>query len=297
MIICEAYNLLIIRVWISVIMQLLINVKVNSLRESNKSVTFESNQHGLFNVSELHRIFNEAKHRLDLADPNSYINQFPDMYDANSKTSHQLASEVMLQSLADGDDFLLQDGKGDYWCNASIFKFLLKGASPLYADGINAIESGNCVSYKDYAIQDAKIYTVLRTMDETTEGYKAYAIHTLSKLFRDLEQLVDFIASLSVHFDQLCEKNNFTGEQYDNVIKACWHTVMFKVNDFIGELNKFDPELRDVDSFWLRYRSMLRSLREEIDARYDPWTASANVPAAPAAPAGSKIGNFFKKFK
>lgn len=223
-------------------MNILICAKVKSITELNSSFTFEPNQHGLYNISLLHRIFDEKKHKLDLTDPESTVNRYPQHFSPDKPNAHEMASKMFLENFADGADFLMKDSNGDYWGNADTFAFLLKGASPLYADAVNNLESGNCDSYKDYAIEYSKKYAVYLPQVDSIEGYRAYCIHQVSKLYRDLDFTYDFTVALLLHFDELAEKSN---KDYDDVILSCWRVAFTAINDLIGQLNQFDPGLND----------------------------------------------------
>ncbi|EMZ2428539.1 hypothetical protein ABDC18_002848 [Escherichia coli] len=272
-------------------MNIQINAKVNSINELNTTYTFEPNQHGLYNISLLHRIFNEKKHELDKADPESWLNKFPEHYKEGEPTAHERSSKLFLVTFADNNDLLMADSNGDYWCNADTFAFLLKGASPLYADAVNNLESGKCVSYKDFAIELSKKYSVYFPQKDDTEGYRAYCIHQVAKLFRNLESTYDFTVALTHEFDRVIDKANV---DYDAAIFQCWKIAFTNINNLIGDLMKFDPKLEDYEGFMLRYRSALTAIREEV---------TNLLPANPVAPVtptketvGKKVDKFLRKW-
>jgi hypothetical protein len=272
-------------------MNILICAKVKSITELNSSFTFEPNQHGLYNISLLHRIFDEKKHKLDLADPESTVNRYPQHFSPDKPNAHEMASKMFLESFADGADFLMKDSNGDYWGNADTFAFLLKGASPLYADAVNNLESGNCDSYKDYAIEYSKKYAVYLPQADSIEGYRAYCIHQVSKLYRDLDFTYDFTVALLIHFDKLAEKSN---GNYDDVTFVCWRIAFNAINALIGQLNQFDPELKDYEGFKIRYRSAMQLIKEETESKILPALPEINTDSKPET-LGDKLGKAFKK--
>ncbi|EJY3122541.1 hypothetical protein OGA32_000123 [Salmonella enterica] len=272
-------------------MKIQICAKVNSISELNYVYTFEPNQHGLYNISLLHRVFNEQKHKLDLADPESMVNKFPEHFQSDKPTSHEIASKMFLDNFADGSDLLLKDSNNDYWGNIDTFAFLLKGASPLYADAVNNLESGNCKSYKDFAIEYSKLHSVYFPCVDSMEGYRAYCIHQISKLFRNLESTYDFTVSMLVSFEQLAKNSN---HDYDDVVFQCWKIAFTNVDKLIADLLKFDPQLEDSEGFMLRYRSTIALIKEQVENAFStPTPAVAVVP--PKDSFGYKLGKAFKK--
>ncbi|WET42169.1 hypothetical protein [Citrobacter enshiensis] len=221
-----------------------INALVNSVSERNRKIKFEPNSLDLFNVSELFRVFNQAKVEIN----------------GDNIKALELATNLMLDNFEQSENFVAINN--DYWCNKIYFNLFLKACSPLYADGVNEIEHNGATTYRDIAIALSKQYSVYCPCGNDREAYVAYCIFCLSEIFKKLDSIYDFVIAHLLHFDKLSDSANLTPEMSSQFVDKCWQISFQSISSMLEEQNKTDPSYHDVDSFYIRYRNVIGVIKE-----------------------------------
>lgn len=238
-----------------------VNVKINSVSEANQKVKFEANSDGLFKVSVLCNIFDRAKAAIARAEPENQ--KYGIDYIDNIAKSYELSSSLLLGSFNQNQSF--KEINDEYWACLDLFKLILKGCSNLYADGVNAIEHHNVSQYNEIAIALTKQYSVFAPSGNNRESYASYCIFTLSQIIHDLEKVYDFTVSHLFFFDSQLSNLHLNNEMKGVFIDRCWFIAFEAISSCVERHITIDPNFRDRDGFWLRYKNSIALIKQEVE--------------------------------
>lgn len=249
-------------------MTIYVNAKINSLSENNHVVSFEPNNHGFYNISDLYKVFTDLKSEEIRSNPNYQSDKLE-----NHLKSSEMANEFFFTHM--GDALGLYKQGGEYWGNKISFQLCLRSQSELFSIADHTLEKFfkgefDHFSYNDLAQYTTMLYSIYNPTGSDIEAYKSFCIFNLSKLYSDLEFVQDYVIEKILIIKKVRERLNFNQDEYEALQEMLWFQSYKAMSGFIEDLKKFDPQLKDFDGFMLRYKRMNEAFLVTANELYFP---------------------------